>query len=156
MFRLLTARRDRKLAIALIFPLVAESRQKLPGLDDAGWSDPYVQGFIATVTTLILTRSTGKLSSDLIGNMQTSTWRAITGHDGEIFGENVCMFSTERNPLFDEGCRNAEQFIRRLDHEDPAWPAYQSGPVPPHTQATLRRHWEQHFETYVRERLGAS
>jgi hypothetical protein len=156
MFRLLTIRRGRKLAIALMYPLVADSRRKLPWLDGAAWSDPYVQGFIATAITLILARVSGKISSDRIGNVQTSTWRAITGLDGEVFGENVCLFSTERNPLFDDGCRNAMQFIRQLDHDDPAWPAYQHGPVPAHTQATLRRHWEQYFETYVQERLGTS
>ncbi len=155
MFSLLTARRNRRLAIALIAPLVIDSRQKLRWLDDAGWSDPYVQGFIATVTTLILTRSSGKISSDMVGNMQASIWQAITGHSGEVFGENVCLFSTEHNPLFDEGCQNAVQFIKHLDHDDPAWPASQRGSVPPHTLATLRRHWEQYFETYVRDRLEA-
>lgn len=156
MFRLLTVRRGRKLAIALMHPLVVDSRQKLPCLDRAAWSDPYVQGFIATAITLILARASGKISSDLIGHVQISTWQAITGLDGEVFGENVCLLSTERNPLFDDGCKNAMQFIRQLDHDDPAWPACQHGPVPSHTQATLRRNWEQYFETYVRGRLGAN
>jgi hypothetical protein len=156
MFKLLKARRDRKLAIALIAPLVAESRQKLRWLDDAGWGDPYVQGFIATATTLILTRSASKMSSDTIGNMQASTWRAITGHDGDVFGESVCMFSTERNPLFDDGCQNALQFIKHLDHDDPTWFAYRVGGVPPHTRAILRRHWERYFEAFLHQRIGVS
>ena len=155
MFRLLTVRRGRKLAIALMCPLVADSRRKMPWLDGTAWGDPYVQGFIATAITLILARASGKISSNLIGNVQISTWRAITGLDGAVFGENVCLYSTERNPLFDDGCKNAMQFIRQLDHDDPAWPAYQRGPVPAHTQATLRRHWERYFETYVGGRLGA-
>ena len=156
MFRLLSVRRGRKLAVALMYPLVADSRRKLPGLDGAAWNDPYVQGFIATAITLILARASGRISSNLIGHVQISTWRALTGLDGEVFGENVCLFSIERNPLFDDACKNAMQFIRQLDHDDPAWPAYQRGPVPPHTQSIMRRHWERYFESYVRGMLEAS
>ena len=103
-------RRARKAAVAAIAPIVEGSRQRLGGISDIAWSDPYVIGFLVMLISIIARMESGRISAD---SMCTVQWRAredITAAESDIIAEQLLLLSTDRNRDFEQGCSNAAAF----------------------------------------------
>jgi len=101
------ARRGRKAAVAAIAPLVERSRQRLNGIPDAAWLDPYLVGFMITFITLVARREVNALDSQALGLVQCSAWGDITGMKAELVGEETLHCCELGDRDFECGCRDA-------------------------------------------------
>ena len=104
----------RKAAVAAINPLVERSRQRLLGIPEIVWLDPYMIGFMIMLITLIAKREAKVRTSQALAHAQSSAWAAITGMRGDLVGEEVALLSATRDEAFEIGCYNALVFGRAL------------------------------------------
>ncbi|MBX6426438.1 MAG: hypothetical protein IRZ09_11025 [Variibacter sp.] len=109
------ARRGRKAAVAAIAPLVERSRNRLNGIADGVWFDPYMIGFLVMLITLVAHRKARVLDNHSLGIVQSEAWAAITGLKPELIGEEVVHLSAMGDGDFEIGCRNAIAFSQALD-----------------------------------------
>jgi len=103
------ARRARMAAVGTILPLVERSQRRLGSIPDAGWSDPYIVGFMMMLITIIARMEVGRIDSETICHVQTKAWEGITGQTN-VIGEEVLLLSAANNRNFQIGCRNAVDF----------------------------------------------
>lgn len=108
------AGRGRRAALAAIGPLVDRSRERLNGIADIAWLDPYMIGFLVMLITLIARHKVGVLDSDALGIVQREAWAEITGLKAELIGEEVFHLSANSHKEFEAGCRNAIVFHETL------------------------------------------
>jgi len=113
MLDLLKGRRARKAAVATIAPLVEGSRNRLNGIAEMAWLDPYMVGFMSMLITLVAHR-TGALGTAALANVQTGAWADITGLEGSLVGEEIVLLSSAQDDAFSEGCGNALAFYEAL------------------------------------------
>lgn len=104
------ARQGRKAAAAIIAPFVERSRHRLGDTIEIHWLDPYLVGFMSTLITLVATRRTGGLGSEVLGLVQSEAWAEITGLEAALVGEQICFLSATGHRGFIQGCRNAATF----------------------------------------------
>ncbi len=98
--------RARNAAIASIRPLVEDSRQRLGGISDAVWLEPYMLGFIAMLITVTAKHRISDLEGQAMSQVQAEAWQAITGLDYQL-GEEIILLSEARDPQFTTGCSDA-------------------------------------------------
>lgn len=103
------SRRARKVAVATIGPLVAQSRHRLNGIADTCWLDPYMAGFVVMLITLVAKRA-ATLDNQNLGLVQCDAWAEITGARWSLIGEEVLHLSATDDGEFAAGCRNAIAF----------------------------------------------
>lgn len=104
----------RKAAVAAINPLVERSRQRLLGIPEIVWLDPYMIGFMTMLITLIAKREAKLKTSQALAHTQSSAWADITGMRGDLVGEEVALLSATRDEAFEIGCYNALVFGQTL------------------------------------------
>lgn len=104
------ARRGRRAAVAAIAPLVARSRQRLDGIPEQAWFDPYIVGFMVMLITLAARRAVNIADSQTLGAVQTEAWSQITSLRGDAIGEETLHLSASGHQAFEAGCRNAIAF----------------------------------------------
>ena len=109
------ARRGRRAATSAISPLMNKTRQRLPGLPDSVWHEPYVVGFLGMLITLHVTRNAGSLGTAALASAQAGAWSDITGMAANLVGEEICFLSAAGDKAFDLGCRNAASFFEAVD-----------------------------------------
>jgi hypothetical protein len=105
------ARRGRRAATMAISPLMNKTRQRLDGLPDSVWREPYVVGFLGMLITLHATRNAGSLGTAALASAQAGAWSDITGMAANLVGEEICFLSAAGDKAFDLGCRNATSFF---------------------------------------------
>lgn len=103
-------RKARKAAVAAITPLVEASRQRLGGISDATWSDPYIVGFLVMLISIMARMESGRISADAMCTVQWRAWEDITTLETDVIAEQLLHLSTERNRDFEQGCHNAAAF----------------------------------------------
>lgn len=119
MLGFLRERRGRKAAVRTLGPFVERSRQRLTGIPDDIWMDPYIIGFICTVITVAAKREVGSLGTQSLGLVQSQAWADITGLSAAVIGEEISFLSMSRNGEFLDGCRRATSFIQVLHGAPP-------------------------------------
>jgi hypothetical protein len=119
MLGILRERRGRKAAVRTLAPFVERSRQRLTGIPDDIWMDPYIIGFICTVITVAAKREVESLGTRSLGLVQTQAWADITGLSAAVIGEEISFLSMSRNGEFLDGCRRAISFIQVLHGAPP-------------------------------------
>ncbi|WP_458756987.1 hypothetical protein ACSVBT_14555 [Afipia sp. TerB] len=102
-------RRARRIAHTVISPMVESSSNRLGGIPDSAWSDPYIVGFTIMLITVVARIEIGTIEGEALCFLQARAWKDITKRDDEI-GEEVLLMSTARNRDFELGCRNAVTF----------------------------------------------
>jgi hypothetical protein len=105
-----TARRGRRAAVAAISPLVFRSRQRLDGIPEEAWLDPYIVGFMMMLITLTARRTVNIVDSQTLGAVQTEAWAEITKMRPSAIGEETIHLSATGHEAFGAGCRNAVAF----------------------------------------------
>ena len=127
MFGFRKAAKARRVAIALIAPLVENSRRRLGGIPEQSWSEPYLLGFMTMLISLIVKVETdGTISDEMLGLAQLEAFSQISGQNGDNIGEQICMLSAGRDALFGAGCENALEYMKALSGQgDPADPVLQ-------------------------------
>ena len=108
------ARRGRRAATTAISPLVDKTRQRLDGLPDSVWREPYVVGFLGMLITLLATRNAGSLGTAALASAQAGAWSDITGMAANLVGEEICFLTAAGDEAFDLGCRNATSFFEAV------------------------------------------
>jgi hypothetical protein len=119
MLGFLRQRRGRKAALRTLGPFVERSRQRLTGIPDDIWMDPYIIGFICTVITVAAKREVGSLGTQSLGLVQSQAWADITGLSATVIGEEISFLSMSRNGEFLDGCRRAISFVQVLHGAPP-------------------------------------
>ena len=109
------ARRGRRAATTAISPLMNKTRQRLDGLPDSVWREPYVVGFLGMLITLHATRNAGSLGTAALASAQAGAWSDITGMAASLVGEEICFLTAAGDKAFDLGCRNATSFFEAVD-----------------------------------------
>jgi hypothetical protein len=109
------ARRGRRAATTAISPLMDKTRQRLDGLPDSVWREPYIVGFLGMLITLHVTRKAGSLGTAALASAQAGAWSDITGMAANLVGEEICFLSAAGDKAFDLGCRNATSFFEAVD-----------------------------------------
>lgn len=157
LFELLKARRGRKAAVALIGPLVEQSRRHAgPEIPESVWFSPYMVGFMGMLISLVAERAAGSLSSDAIGTIQVEAWHDITGCKSHAIGEEICLLSTAGHRDFVQGCDSARRFLEALENSagqpqpNAAPPGYKRHAIE-YDPATAAALWTE----YVDSHLGA-
>lgn len=102
------------MAAAVISPIVEQSRQRLGGICDAVWSDPYIIGFVVMLISVVAKLESGELAERAISRVQCGAWRDITSARGGSIAERFMMLNIARDRDFELGCRNAAMFARVL------------------------------------------
>jgi hypothetical protein len=103
-------RKARKAAVAAIAPIVERSRQRLGGISDVAWSDPYIIGFLVMLISIIARLESGKISGNAMCAVQWRAWEDITAAESNILAEQLLLLSTDGNRDFEQGCSNAAAF----------------------------------------------
>jgi hypothetical protein len=106
----LRSRRARKTAVATISPIVEQSRQRLGGISDDAWSDPYIIGFIVMLISVIARLEGGRIADRALCRVQSRAWQDITSMQGSAIVEELLLLSSARNREFELGCHNAATF----------------------------------------------
>lgn len=114
MLGFLRERRGRKAAVRTLAPFVERSRQRLTGIPDDIWMDPYIIGFICTVITVEAKREVTSLGTQSLGYVQSRAWADITGLSADVIGEEISLLSMSRNGEFINGCRRGMSFVQAL------------------------------------------
>ena len=156
------SRRGRRTAVATIAPLVERSRDRLHGIPDSIWLDPYMVGFVAMLITLVAKREVKEIDQPSLALVQCEAWAEITGMNSELIGEEILCLCTTENADFELGCHNALAFSEALTHApmvclgdgehcDPS-----SNEINPRNSLTfadnsiLSTLWSQYFDTQIR------
>jgi hypothetical protein len=103
-------RKARRAAVAAIAPIVEGSRQRLGGISDVAWSDPYIVGFLVMLISIVARLESGKISGDALCLVQCRAWEEITATESDAMAEQLLILSADRNRDFEFGCRNAAAF----------------------------------------------
>ncbi|HXW29902.1 MAG TPA: hypothetical protein VEK55_11120 [Xanthobacteraceae bacterium] len=148
------ARRGRRAATIAISPLMNKSRQRLQGLPDSVWHEPYVVGFLGMLITLHATRNAGALGSAALASAQAGAWSDITGMAANLVGEEICFLSAAGDKAFDLGCRNAASFFEAVDlldrrHEESLLKERTSPVACGHAEEDRSALWARYFDAYV-------
>jgi hypothetical protein len=106
----LRSRRARKTAVATISPIVEQSRQRLGGISDDAWSDPYIIGFVVMLISVIARLEVGRIADRALCRVQSQAWQEITSMQGGAVVEDLLLLSSARNREFELGCHNAATF----------------------------------------------
>jgi hypothetical protein len=110
------ARRGRRAATTTaISPLMDKTRQRLDGLPDSVWREPYIVGFLGMLITLHATRNAGSLGTAALASAQAGAWSDITRMAANLVGEEICFLTAAGDKAFDLGCRNATSFFEAVD-----------------------------------------
>jgi hypothetical protein len=107
-------RRGRRAAVATIGPLVERSRASLNGIPDIAWRDPYLVGFMLTLITIVARIESRTLQDHDLSLVQSQTWRAITGMNADLIGEDALTLSNSHPREFQHGCYSATMVASRL------------------------------------------
>lgn len=90
--------------------MVEASRQRLGGISDASWSDPYIIGFLVMLISIVARMESGRISAEAMCSVQCRAWDDITAHKTDIVAEQLLHLSTDRDRDFEQGCRDAAAF----------------------------------------------
>ena len=104
------SRKARRAAVAVISPIVENSRHRLGGITEVAWSDPYVIGFMVMLISIIARMQSGRISEDSLCVVQCRAWEDITEMQSDLMAEQLLLLSTDRNRDFELGCHNAAAF----------------------------------------------
>lgn len=107
-------RKGRRAAVAVIGPLVEQSRARLNGIPDTAWRDPYLVGFMLTLITIVARIESRTLQDRYLSVIQSQAWSAITDMDADLIGEDALTFSTSHPREFQYGCHRATIVAARL------------------------------------------
>ena len=148
------ARRGRRAATTAISPLMNKTRQRLDGLPDSVWREPYVVGFLGMLITLHATRNAGALGTAALASAQAGAWSDITGMAANLVGEEICFLSAAGDKAFDLGCRNAASFFEAVDlldrrNEESLLKERTSQVACGHTEEDRSALWARYFDAYV-------
>jgi hypothetical protein len=94
----------------MISPIVEQSRQRLGGISDDAWSDPYIIGFIVMLISVIARLEGGRIADRALCRVQSRAWQDITSMRGGAMVEELLVLSSARNHEFELGCHNAATF----------------------------------------------
>ena len=97
-------------AVATIAPLVERSRNRLNGIPERIWLDPYMVGFLVMLITLLAKREVDALDSHSLGLVQSEAWTEITGMRSDLIGAEVIHLSAAGHKTFELGCGDAVAF----------------------------------------------
>ncbi len=112
-------RHARKSASSLILPLVNASRKRLGPIPQIVWNEPYIIGFITTVVTAVAIDATrGRLTGDMLGNVQVSCWHDITGISNADIGDAILFLSRSASPEFFAGAEAAAEMLTGIKSPD--------------------------------------
>jgi hypothetical protein len=103
-------RKARRSAVATISPIVEGSRQRLGGISDIAWSDPYVIGFLVMLISIVARLESSRISGNSLCVVQCRAWEDITASASDMMAEQLVLLSTDRNRDFELGCSNAAAF----------------------------------------------
>lgn len=103
-------RKARRSAVTTILPIVEGSRQRLGGISDVAWSDPYVIGFLVMLISIVARLESKTISGNSLCNVQCLAWEDITASTSDLMAEQLLLLSTDRNRDFELGCSNAAAF----------------------------------------------
>lgn len=103
-------RRARRAAVATIAPLVERSRDRLSGIPERIWLDPYMVGFIVMLITLLAKREVDALDSHALGLVQCEAWSEVTEMRSDLIGAEVIHLSAAHHKVFELGCADAVAF----------------------------------------------
>jgi hypothetical protein len=158
--RLIQESRACKAAIGSIRPLVEESRERLNGISDAIWFEPYMVGFISMLITIFAKWEERSMRDDSIGRIQEDAWQAITGLNYPI-GKEIILLSESRDEQFAMGCRDAAAIAGELFWNGALTTESDGGDIASECLTRLagadrgmatflkRAHWQDVFENYV-------
>jgi hypothetical protein len=129
MFGFLKVRRGRRAAIDTLAPLVARSRARNPHIPENVWLSPHLVGLMGGLITLAAKRRTGSLDEQTLAIVQAQAWAALTGIEGDLFGEEMYLLSTDPDDAFKSGCSKAAELfglitgepVPALSHDDEGW-----------------------------------
>jgi hypothetical protein len=107
-------RKARRSAVATISPIVEGSRQRLGGISDVAWSDPYIIGFLVMLISIVARLESSRISGNSLCLVQCRAWEDITASTSDLMAEQLLLLSTDRNRDFELGCRNAAAFSATL------------------------------------------
>ena len=107
-------RRARRVACAIISPMVAKSRHRLGEIPEATWANPYIVGFLVMLITILAKTEIGRIEGQTLCRVQAKAWEDITGIKSGIVGEDILLLSAARNRDFESGCHNAVGFASHL------------------------------------------
>jgi hypothetical protein len=155
------ARRGRRAATTAISPLMNKTRQRLDGLPDSVWREPYVVGFLGMLITLHATRNAGSLGTAALASAQAGAWSDITGTAANLVGEEICFLSAAGDKAFDLGCRNAASFFEAMDmldrrSEESLLKDRVSPDACDDTEEGRSTLWARYFDAYVSNGLAGS
>jgi hypothetical protein len=103
-------RRARRAAVSAIASLVERSRNRLDGIPERIWLDPYMVGFLVMLITLLAKREVDALDSQALGLAQCEAWTEITGMKSDLIGAEVIHLSATGHKTFELGCKDAVAF----------------------------------------------
>ncbi|QFU17349.1 hypothetical protein [Microvirga thermotolerans] len=111
MFQLWKARRGRRIALAILRPLVEGTEARLGRIPSAAWHDAYIVGFLSMLASLEARAALGgSIGSLALGLIQCETIADLSGEAPGIHGEEIMNLSTEGDRRFLEGCSQAAIF----------------------------------------------
>jgi hypothetical protein len=117
MFGFLKVRRGRRAAVETLAPFVARSRDRNPHIPENVWLSPYLVGLMGALITLAAKRRTGPLDAQDLAIVQAQAWSALTGIEGDLFGEELYLLSMEPDESFKSGCRRAAEVFGLISGE---------------------------------------
>jgi len=103
-------RKARRSAVATISPIVEGSRQRLGGISEVAWSDPYIIGFLVMLISIVARLESSRISGNSLCVVQCRAWEDITASTSDLMAEQLLLLSTDRNRDFELGCSNAAAF----------------------------------------------
>ncbi|HSP24785.1 MAG TPA: hypothetical protein VLQ65_06395 [Saliniramus sp.] len=117
MFGFLKVRRGRRAAVETLAPFVARSRSRNPHIPENVWLSPYLVGLMGALITLAAKRRTGALDPQNLAIVQAQAWSALTEIEGDLFGDEMYLLSTDPDEAFKSGCRNAAELFGLISGE---------------------------------------
>jgi hypothetical protein len=117
MLGFLKVRRGRRAAVETLAPFVARSRSRIAHIPENVWLSPYLVGLMGALITLAAKRRTGPLDAHSLAVVQAQAWSELTEIEGDLFGEELYLLSTEPDESFKSGCRNAAELFSLISGE---------------------------------------
>jgi len=113
-FRMARLQRTGNLVVAALGPLIQNSRQRLRGIPDTAWLDPYMLGFMAMLITTLARTEQRSLSEADLAFIQAQAWSGLTDMDADLFGREVMLLAEAHDEQFYRGCSDAESVAQSL------------------------------------------
>lgn len=107
---LIQERRASKAAVAALAPMLRHSRQRMGGIGDDVWVDPYVVGFLVMLISIAARLEIADIGEAPLRRVQARAWRAVTSARGELMTEQLAVFDATRDDDFVRGCQDAVRF----------------------------------------------